>query len=104
MLNISTASLQYVPVQVTALKEGLPYNPTSDTVQMAFSLGVATATPANLTFNPAIWDTASNAYYALCLVGPGGSISLASGIWTVWVQVSDNPEIPVLNCGQIQVT
>jgi hypothetical protein len=70
---------------------------------MAFTAGTATSTPASLTFYAATWDTASSAYYALCLVGPGGTTTLTAGIWTVWVQVTDNPEIPVINAGQIQM-
>ena len=105
MLNFSTASLEYIPVQVSALKSGMPYNPTGDTVAMAFSSGSSTATPtAGLTFYAGTWDTAQGAYYALCLVGPGGTTALTAGIWTVWVKVTDNPEIPVKNAGQIQMS
>lgn len=104
MLSFSTASLQYIPAQVSALKGGVPYNPTADQVYMAFSPGVATSTPVSgLTFYTGTWDTAQGAYYALCLVGPGGTTTLAVGTWTVWVKISDNPEIPVIPAGQIQM-
>lgn len=104
MLNISTASLQYVPAQVSALKEGVPYNPTADTVYMAFTPGVSPTTPTSgFTFYLGSWDVAQGAYYALCLVGPGGTTQLASGIWTVWVKVTDNPEVPIVAAGQIQM-
>jgi hypothetical protein len=102
LLKISVDSLEYVPVQVTALKSGVPYNPTSDMVQMAFAAGTVTTTPSNLTFNTASWDTSSSAYYALCLIGPnGGTQQLTAGYWTVFVQVGDSPEVPVKLAGQI---
>ena len=103
MLSFSTASLQYIPAQVTALKEGVPYDPTGDTVAMAFTAGVTTTTPASLTTYSATWDTAQGQHIALCLVGPGGTTQLTAGIWTVWVKITDNPEIPFLVAGQIQM-
>lgn len=104
MLEFTTASLEYVPVQVTATKSGAVYDPTSDTVQMAFVAGTVTTTPASLTFYTASWDTANGAYYALCLVGPSpGVVALTAGIWTVYVKVTDSPEVPVKNAGQIRM-
>ncbi len=39
-----------------------------------------------VTKKPGWWET---------LVGPGNTV-LAAGTWTVWVKVTDSPEIPVL--------
>ena len=32
-------------------------------------------------------------------MGPGGEVTLAAGIWRIWVRVTDNPEVPVLRAG-----
>lgn len=103
MLQFSSASTQYVPVNVSALVAGAVYNMTSDTVQMAFAAGVVTATPAALAFSSAVWETVGQSYSALCLIGPAGARQLTAGIWTVFVKVTDNPETPVLNAGQIRI-
>lgn len=103
MLLFSTASTQYVPVNVSAIVANTVYNMTADVVQVAFAAGVVNATPAVLTFNAAIWETSGQAYTALCLIGPAGTVQLTAGLWTVFVKVTDNPEAPVLNAGQIRV-
>lgn len=103
MLSFSTQSLEYIPAQVTAVKAGVSYNPTADVVAMTFAPGTVTAVPASPTWYAASWDTAGTAYTALCLVGPGGTTTLTVGIWTVFVKVTDNPEVPVKNAGQIQM-
>ena len=97
--TLSTASLEYVRVPVTASKSGVAYDPTADAVAMAFQ-----ATPAapSLFYNGA-WETTGTAFYALCLVGPGGVVQLSPGTWYVWVKITDAPEIPVLDAGVILV-
>lgn len=103
MLSFSVDSLVYIPAQVTAVKAGQPYNPTGDTVQMTFTPGVAISTPVSFTWYPASWDSAQGAYTALCLIGPGGTVTLTAGIWSVWTLITDNPESPVLLAGQINM-
>lgn len=101
MLSVSALSTQYIPAQVSATKAGVSYNPTSDAVFMAFKQG--NVQPSAGDWVAGVWDTAGTAYYALCLVGPSGGITLTAGVWNVWVKVTDNPEIPVFLAGQIQV-
>lgn len=98
---ISSLSTVYVQVPVQAVVDGLPYDPTGDTVQMAF--------PAN-SANPVTWYAASwtigpgsGSYLAQCLVGPSSGVDLATGTYGVWVQITDNPEIPVFYCGVLVV-
>ncbi len=92
------SSLEYVRVDITARSEGLPLDPTADTVQMAFTLDGAVPTSSD--WNVAIWQTDTTTtpptYTALCLVGPGGTVELAEGEWSVWVKVTDSPEVPVV--------
>ncbi len=49
------------------------------------------------------WKAASwDGDYAQVLVGPGQTITLAANrTYTVWVQVTDSPEVPELRAGTI---
>ena len=100
MINQLATSLQYVPVIVTAIGG----NPTTDVVAMAFTTG---ADPQPGDWKTASWDTTtalgSNQYLAQCLVGPGGTVQLAVGQYSIWVKVTDNPEIPILPAGQLGI-
>lgn len=95
-LEISSLSLQYVKVPVTATLAGVAVNPTADVVQMAFP---TPGTPP-VTWYTAAWETDSTAsvpvYLARTTIGPGGTAALAPGTYEIWVKVTDNPEIPVL--------
>ena len=101
MNNQLSTSLQYVDPVVTCLKG----NPTTDVVQMAFTtVGVD---PQPTDWKTASWDTTAtlgtNQYLAQCLVGPGGTVTLAVGSYQYWVKVTDNPEIPELPVGMLTI-
>ena len=107
-ISISHLSLQYVavPVKATALS-GASKNPTADPVFMAF-MPQATQVPQNADWQAAIWATRSsdilNPYAAACLVGPGGTITLAIGTYIIYVKITDSPEVPVLQASlQLEV-
>ena len=93
-------------IPVTAFgTAGTVYNPTGDTVQFAF-------TPANYPVtSPSNWATGSwvtypgPVYYAQCLVGPSnGGTALSIGTWQVWLMISDDPEVPVLQPTLLTIT
>lgn len=98
-LSISHLSLEYVSVPLAAFTlEGEPYNPTGDTVQMAF-MPQASQVPqsgdwqaAILSANP---ENVLYPYVISCLVGPGGTITLGIGTYVIYTKVIDNPQIPV---------
>ena len=99
-ITVSHLSLQYVSVPVAAKTlTGASYNPTGDTVQMAF-MPQATQVPQPSDWQAAIWSTVpANVlfpYAANCLVGPGGTIQLGIGTYVIYVMIGDNPEVPVL--------
>jgi hypothetical protein len=81
------------------VQNGAPYDPTADTVQMAFLAdGID---PLTGDWKNAAWETTlatggATLYLARTLVGPAGVITLAKGHYRVWVKIQDNPEIPVL--------
>lgn len=103
-VTISHLSTQYILVPVRASSGGAPFNPTSLPVQMAFVNGWSP--PGS--WNSASWASTSsnNGYYqAQCLVGPQNeAVPLAAGTYDVWLQVTGNPEIPVLVTGTLTIT
>jgi hypothetical protein len=105
-VTISSLSTQYVLVPVRAYSLGQPYNPTALDAEMAFVSGWAKPTDEQWNTASWAWTTTSNGYYAVqCLVGPSSDplISLATGTYNIWVQISGNPEIPVAPCGTLTV-
>ncbi len=101
MINQLASSLQYINAVVTALDR----NPTTDVVQMAFT--TQGGRPQSSDWKAASWDTAAsvgiNNYLARCLVGPGGTVTLTTGQYAIWVKVTDNPEVPELPAGQLAI-
>lgn len=101
-LALSTAATEYLRYNVTATAAGVAKNPTTDTVQFAFT---ASSQSPPVTYFAGSWETANGAYFAICLVGPAGGVTtLAVGTWTVWIKVTDTPEVPVRNVGLLVVS
>jgi hypothetical protein len=103
-LVISSLSCQYVVVPVTAEDDGSVYNPTSDVVQFAFTAGYGVK-PADEDWLTGNWDSnpVQGIYYnAKILIGPGATV-LAPGTYTAWIKVTDNPQIPVKQCGTVVI-
>jgi hypothetical protein len=102
MLKISILSTVFVKSRITATKNGLTYNPTADTAEIAFvGPGV---TPAPGDWHAGTWETAgTGVYYARLLVGPVGGLVLATGAYTMWIRITDNPEVPALEAGGLRV-
>lgn len=106
MLAVSRASTEYIRVPMASERSGAPYDPTGDTVQMAFLTGAGP--PESGDWKTASWDTDSTTYpptyRAQCLIGPaGGTVTLTAGVYSVWVKVTDSPEVPVKRAGQIKI-
>lgn len=96
MVNIVQSSLATLMVQVpisAVLNGTTAYNPTADTVQFAFIAPLPNIKPAPSDWQAGSWVTNPGpVYMAQCLVGPGGTIALAAGVYAIWVKVIDNPE------------
>lgn len=86
------ATLQ-VQVPVSALLNGqINYNITGDIVQFAFM--IPGQNPGVGDWHNGSWITNPGpVYMAQCLVGPAGTVTLAVGVYTIWIKVIDNPEI-----------
>lgn len=98
MASISSLSLQYVKVPIFGTEEGLPVDPTSSTVTMAFT--AVGSEPTSGDWQTASWETDAtrdpDRYYARCLVGPSGTITLEDGTYWVWWKIAGpDPEVPV---------
>jgi hypothetical protein len=104
---MSHLSTQYYLVPVAASTSGTSYNPTSDSVQFAF-MPQATRVPENSDWVSGSWQTVPTniiyPYAARCLVGPSGTVNPGIGTYYAYCKITDNPEIPVLICGQLQIT
>lgn len=107
MTLISSLSKQYVKVRVSAAESGASVDLTGGTVQMAFT--VVGTEPVTNDWKSATWETDStrnpDRYYARCMVGPSGTITLSDGTYDVWVKVTGvGTEIPVIRAGALTVT
>lgn len=94
-LTRSALSLEYVLVPVKATVSGAPIDISTDVVKMAFvAPGMA---PVTGDWKTSDWETEPSSpktYLARCLVGPGGTVTLAAGSFDIYVKVTDAPEIP----------
>ena len=106
-IGMSQLATEYLLVPVSATKAGVAYNPTGDTVQFAF-MPQPTQVPQSGDWVSGAWDTdTSNVLYpysAKCLIGPSGTVTLGIGTYTVYVKITDNPEIPVLVAAQLAIS
>lgn len=102
--TIASTSTEFVQARIPApVKNGVAVDPTSDAVKMAFIVG--TALPGVSDWKSASWDNPGDGtYIAQCLVGPtGGTVTLTVATYQVWVQITDNPEQPVIPAGTLVV-
>jgi hypothetical protein len=102
-VSLSHLATEFVIIPVNVTKSGVLANPTADTVQFAFLLN-PTASPQLSDWVNGSWDTSSNSIYsylAQCLVGPVGAITLGTGTYAMWLKITDNPEVPVQQVGQL---
>lgn len=88
--SLSSLSTEYLRYTVTATVNGIPYNPSGDTVSFAFpASGVSPST-----WYTGSWEQVGTTYVARILIGPGGQ-AISGGTYDVWIKVTDSPEIPV---------
>lgn len=102
----SALSTRYCQVPVfVAAPGGGAYNPSGDVVQMAFMPNPPNDNPAIDDWHTGSWVAGTNnGWLAQVLVGPSnGGVPLAEGVYTVWVQVVDNPEVPVEPVGTLTI-
>lgn len=103
-VTMSRLSTQYVLVPVQAIVAGEAIDPTAFPVQFAFTpIG---GEPADLDWHDGSWQdgTTNGLYLAQVLIGPeNGGLALAPALYQIWIQVTGNPEVPVLQPGLLQI-
>lgn len=106
-LVLSHLSTEYILIPLAVTKAGVPYNPTSDTLQFAF-MPTAVQVPQVSDWVNGSWDSVPTniiyPYNAKCLVGPSGSTVLTLGTYVIYLKITDNPEVPVLVGGQLEIS
>lgn len=86
-LRRSVLDAEALDFTVTAAANGLPYDPRSATVEMAFKADWGDPTTPD--WHPGTWDTGLTGL-AVAQVNPGpGGLALAVGSYYVWVRVTD---------------
>lgn len=105
MLTIRKQSRKTIFSRITARQGGQYLDPTGDEVE-------ATFTAEGESLDDAVWvagtwqtdsTTTPPTYWAQCLVGPGGTVELDSGLYTLHFRITDDPEVPVLTSGLVRV-
>ena len=100
--EIPVIATEYVIADVTELVGGLPLNPTTYTVQFAFTTGMSEPTSGQ--WHSGQWITSSPPYTAQILVGPqNGGLPLGVGTYTIWVQVLTSTQVPVTSIGILTI-
>lgn len=87
---------------------GQRLNPTGDVVQFAFMPNPANANPGVSDWHTGSWFTSTNSsYYAQVLLGPanGGVVPAptGTGLWNVWIKVTDSPQVPIWQVDTLQL-
>ena len=99
---MDATSLDWVTVPV----RGLPANvvdPTGDVVLFAFGPPEA-MNAEGLSWTTGAWmQSQSNPWWAACLVGPLGAVTLDVGTYSVFVQIGDIPTTPVVQVGTLTI-
>ena len=89
-------------MQVVAQKSGASYNPTTDVVKIACP--VQNIEPIAADWKNGTWDTTVDGdYIARIMIGPGGDITPAVGVYDILINVVDSPESPILRAGTLRI-
>jgi hypothetical protein len=102
-VTMSRLSTQYVLIPVQATVAGEAISPAGFPV--AFQFAPVGTTPTG-SWTAGSWqDGTTNGFYmAQCLIGPeNGGLVLAPALYAIWIQITGNPEVPVLQPGLLQV-
>lgn len=94
-LEIPASSLEYVLVPETLTVNGLPVDPTSPALTVELAFTAVDVAPASGDWTVGSWEDVGGVWNARCLVGPGGTVTLAAGTYDVWTRVTASPEKPV---------
>ena len=101
-MDISVVASPYARFDVSAtLPDGTSVDPTSDPVYFAFLTPDGTP-DSGTTWHVGAWDTSGAGYTARIQIGPGALV-LASGEYSSWIKIVDNPETIVEPAGPLTI-
>lgn len=104
--TIVFGSTEYITINVSVQFPGLGISsPIADAVYIAV-LTDPTAYPQSGDWNQAVWLTESSPFMAGLLEGPGAQavIDLAVGTYYVWLKLVDDPEVPIIRAGTLNIS
>lgn len=97
--EILFGSVKYIKSEFVVTKDGALHDPTGDQVGWAFVAPGEDRDAASWTAGS--WETVGTRHWARCLVG--ADVVLARGPCSVYVNATDDPEIPLEYVGQLVV-
>lgn len=97
VITRSVLDTEYLTYPVALVVGGTVQNPTADPVAFAFMPSPGNANPGSGDWHTGSWvSTGTGTYQAQVLVGPANSgVMLTTGLYNVWIRVTDSPEVPV---------
>lgn len=109
MITRSVLDTEYLVYPVALVVGGVVINPTADVVQFAFMPNPANANPGVSDWHNGSWvTTTTGGYQAQILVGPAnGGVTPgggATGLYNVWIKITDSPEVPVRQIDLLSIT
>lgn len=100
--RISSLSKEYLVVPVKTNPGGVAVNTAIATVEFAFLAG---GEPQEADWKNGEWTSSGQTDYARVLIGPGSTAgALSDGNYTVWLRVSQSPEVVVRPAGSLTVS
>lgn len=101
VLRIPVGSVEFV--SATVRLDGGQTDPTDLGVEMALVEGSPEANPPEEgDWKTAAWAEGGPPYRARLLVGPGQDVVPTPGLHTLWVRLTDTPEIPIRPSGLVE--
>lgn len=98
-LEILFGCVKYIKSEIVVSINGAPYDPTGDQVDWAFVAPGEDRDAASWTAGS--WETAGTRHWVRILVG--ADVVLARGTYSVYVRITDDPEIPLEHVGRLEV-
>lgn len=101
-IELVLGTKEYIRIPVYATKAGVDYDPTDNTVEFGFCDASDAEHHPTLTWYAGSWETVDGIHYAKFLVGVG--YVPTAGTYAAYVQITDNPEVPVKFAGLLEVS
>lgn len=110
--TVWSGSLAEIPIIWTSDLAGTSVDPVAQNLAVQTAFKPSSGNPEAPTpplvgdWKAASWlaGTTIKGFVSVCLVGPGGTITLTPGKWDVWGQITATPQVPAVFAGVLLVT